>query len=128
MHFPRWSQGNVGRYGEFTIQESENKDIARASIALITRAIREKKYTQALGFLQAIPHGMMLGKGSEYDAIRMMTFDAIADNFDNTPTAAAIHMQLLLKSCQIDQMSVYSVMNLAGLARKLREPYYSLKS
>jgi hypothetical protein len=101
-HFLRWSQSNVGRHGEFTIQESDSKAITRTALALIARAMREKNYTQALGFFNAIPNGMMLGKGDEDDAIRNMFFDIIRNDFDNTPMAAAMHMQLLLKWLQID--------------------------
>jgi hypothetical protein len=112
-HFLRWSQGNVGRYGEFTIQESDSKAITRTALALIARAMREKNYTQALGFFNAIPNGIMLGKGDEDDAIRRMFFDIIMDDFDATPTAAAMHMQLLLKWLQIDTTVSSSISELA---------------
>jgi hypothetical protein len=96
-HFLRWSMDKVGRYGEFAIQESDSKAIVHTAIALIARAMREKNYAQAFGFLNAIPNGLQLGKSAKDDAIRRIFFDIIRDDFDNTPETAAMRMQLLLK-------------------------------
>jgi hypothetical protein len=101
-HFLRWSRDKVGRYGEFSIPESEGKDIARTALSLMARAMREKNYAQGLGFLNALPGGLQLGKGEGDDAIRKMFFNIIWDDFDRTPEAAAMHMQLLLKWFQMD--------------------------
>jgi hypothetical protein len=101
-HFLRWSQGNVGRCGEFTVQESDSKAMTRTALALVARAMPEKNYTRALGFLNAIPNGIMFGKGDEGEVIRRIFFDIIMYDFDATPRAAHMHMQLLLKWLQID--------------------------
>ncbi|MDR1890840.1 MAG: hypothetical protein LBQ23_01475, partial [Puniceicoccales bacterium] len=108
-HFLRWSMDKVGRYSEFAIQESDNKAIAHTAITLIARAMREKNYAQALGFLNAIPKGLQLGKGAEDDTIRRMFFDIIRDDFDNTPEVATMHMQLFLKWFQMDTKVTESV-------------------
>jgi hypothetical protein len=64
--------------------------------------MREKNYAQGLGLLNAIPSGFQLGKGEEGDAIRKMVSEIIADDFDRTLEAAAMHIQLLLKWLQMD--------------------------
>jgi hypothetical protein len=101
-HFLRWSMDKVGRYGEFSIPESDSKTATHTAITLIARAMREKNYVQAIGFLNAIPNGLMLGKDARDNAIRKAFLDIIRDNFDHSPTASAIHMHLLLKWLQMD--------------------------
>jgi hypothetical protein len=52
-----------------------------------------------------------LGKSAKDDAIKRIFFDIIRDDFDNTPEAAAMHMQLLLKWLQMDTKVKASVLD-----------------
>jgi hypothetical protein len=96
-HFLRWSRDKIGRYGVFSIPESDVKGIVHTALPLIARAVREKIYAQALGFLNTILSELQLGKSEEDDAIRKMFFNIIWDDFDRTPETIVMHMQLLLK-------------------------------
>jgi hypothetical protein len=73
------------------------ENISVSALVLITRALREKDYSQVLGCLNAIPKDMQLKGGAERNALRDLLFEMISDDFHHTPEAGTMQMKCPLK-------------------------------